>query len=519
VWTTVIGVSGVRGADYPAHFLRALVWERAGLSSWNNLWYAGHTTPTYSLLAPPAMAAVGPFAVVAVGSLLATYCFSRLMIDAFPGRTTSLANHAFAMAMLVNVVVGRAPFALGLALAMVAALAWHRRSMAIAVAAAFLVPLTSPVAAVFLIIAAAAVVAGGVPGVRAPTVRADSLRAVAITIAAGLPLAVNAALFGEPGWFPFRGDHFLMSLIVLSLVVFAARRRVVRIAAALSIAAAVVTFLVPNPLGGNYVRLAQIVAVPVAVAALPSVRRGLVAPFVLALAIGFGWSLQPGVVAGVEWWGDDSIEAAYHRPLINQVRARNLDGRPVGRLEIPFTENHWESYFVAAEVPFARGWERQLDLAHNAPLYDDRLTLDGYHDWLRDNGVRWIAIPDVQLDHAGVIEERLVDDAVRERIRWLKPAWANDDWRLYEVSDYEPIVERPAELVEQSADSIVVHTDRPATVTIRFRHTDYLTIDGSACLAPDGDGWIEARLPEAGEYRITVDPGVAWLTDAEFGCE
>jgi len=67
----VIGVSGLRGADYPAHFVRALLWERSGVSAWNNLWYAGHATPTYSVVAPPLMAWFGPFWVVALSSLVA----------------------------------------------------------------------------------------------------------------------------------------------------------------------------------------------------------------------------------------------------------------------------------------------------------------------------------------------------------------------------------------------------------------------------------------------------------------
>ena len=58
---TIIGITGVRGADYPAHFVRALLWERSGVSAWNNLWYAGHATPTYSVVAPPLMAWIGPF--------------------------------------------------------------------------------------------------------------------------------------------------------------------------------------------------------------------------------------------------------------------------------------------------------------------------------------------------------------------------------------------------------------------------------------------------------------------------
>ena len=75
--TAIVGITGVRGADYPAHFERALVWERSGLSAWSNLWYAGHATPTYSVVAPPLMAWIGPFWVVALSSLVATFFFTR----------------------------------------------------------------------------------------------------------------------------------------------------------------------------------------------------------------------------------------------------------------------------------------------------------------------------------------------------------------------------------------------------------------------------------------------------------
>ncbi len=48
-----IGLSGVRGADYPAHFLRAELWREVGLSVWNFRWYGGHATTTYSVIVPP----------------------------------------------------------------------------------------------------------------------------------------------------------------------------------------------------------------------------------------------------------------------------------------------------------------------------------------------------------------------------------------------------------------------------------------------------------------------------------
>ena len=77
----VVAVSGVRGADYPAHHVRALMWDRFGATVWNNLWYAGHATPSYSVLAAPLMALVGPFAVAALGSVVATLVFTRLTLD------------------------------------------------------------------------------------------------------------------------------------------------------------------------------------------------------------------------------------------------------------------------------------------------------------------------------------------------------------------------------------------------------------------------------------------------------
>lgn len=516
--TLAIGVSGLRGADYPAHFFRALLWERSGPAVWDNLWYAGHATPTYSLLAPALMAWIGPFAVVAVGAIVATYCFTRLTVDLLPSSTTSAANHVFAAVVLVNVIVGRAPFALGLALALLAVLAWSRAWIVIAVVAAALTALISPVAAVFLAIAATSVALAGVRRGSSVADRTIVFQAVSIAVATSAPLVVTSALFGESGRFPFPGGSFVLSVLTLSLVAVAIPNRAVRFTAAVGAATAGVVFLVPNPMGANFVRLAQIVAVPLVVTAVPSVRRALRVPVVLFIVVGLGWSLRPGVVAAIRQRGDPSLAAIYHQPLIEQVRTRNLDGRAVGRLEIPFTENHWETFYVAAEVPFARGWERQVDVARNPQLYDPALTVDQYHAWLLENGVRWIAVADVALDPSGANERRLIDGRSAHRIPWLSPVWSNEHWRLFEVVDYVPIVDPPAQLVEQDPDSLLVSSPRPATVTIRYRYDEHQTISGSACVEPDGAGWTVAHLPAAGLYRLTVDRAASWMHAAEAGC-
>lgn len=221
--------------------------------------------------------------------------------------------------------------------------------------------------------------------------------------------------------------------------------------------------------------------------------------------------MQPGVVAALEWAGDESVDVDYHQPLIDEVVRRNADGRPIGRLEIPFTENHWEAFFVAPAVPYARGWERQVDLERNEVLYDDELSLSEYHAWLHDNAVRWIAVADVALDEGGRPESELIErDGTAHDIEWLRPVWSNDDWRLYEVLDYRPIVDPPAELVHQEADRFIIRTDDPAVVTIRFEHTEKLVADGPVCIEPDpSSGHVVAHLLDAGTFEFRIDAAAA----------
>ena len=60
-------------------------------------------------------------------------------------------------------------------------------------------------------------------------------------------------------------------------------------------------------------------------------------------------------------------------PITSPARflARAAAGHGV-RVEIPFTDTHWEAYRVASEFPLARGWERQLDRDDNGLFYDGR---------------------------------------------------------------------------------------------------------------------------------------------------
>jgi hypothetical protein len=496
VGVSIVGLAGIRGADYPAHLLRAELWRETGVSVWNFHWYGGHSTPTYSVIVPPLTALFGAFTVTAVASVLATWWFSAVVLSHTRQPWAVAGLVAFALSATVNVIVGRVPFSVGLAFAMLALYAWHRQRAVVAVGAAALVPLASPVAAVFLAIAGAAWLIDALLDRRWG--RADAI-AAAVAGAALLPLGVLAVSFGSEGRFPFRGDQAAFSIALIALLAMLARHRAIRVGAIIAAVASIVVFLVPNPLGGNFLRLTQFVVVPLVIVALGAARRPRPWVFTCLFLVTVGWSVQFGALSAIAWQGDESVHAEYHEPLVDEVGRRNADGNPVGRLEIPFTDNHWEAYFVASEVPFARGWERQLDLERNAVLYDPDLTVEQYRAWLHENAVRWIAIPDVDLDEGGNPEAALIRSGAVDP--WLEPVWSNVDWVLYEVVGYQPIVDPPAMLVAERPDAIVLTTPGPATVTVRYTATEGAGISPAGCVAVD-DEWMRLTLPAAGTYTI-----------------
>jgi hypothetical protein len=512
IGAVVVGASGVRGADYPAHFLRAELWREVGVSVWSFRWYGGHPTTTYSVIVPPLTAMIGVFTVGAVASVVGTWLFARIVASYSTGPWARVGVLAFVLASTVNVLVGRVPFAFGLAIALAAADQWRLGHLVRATVAGALVPLASPVAATFLTIAASAWLIDG--WLDARWRQREAIAGWVLGASAGALVVVSFA-FRTEGRFPFRAEQAVLSLALTAALAASTRERVVRIGAALAALTTIVAFALPNPLGGNFVRFTQFLVVPAIaiVSGAPARRR----PWALAavFAVGAGWSTQLGAVAALAWNGDASVSEHYHEPLVDEVRRRNGDGGPVGRLEIPFTENHWEAYFAAAEVPFARGWERQIDLERNAVLYDESLDVGAYAAWLEGNAVRWVAVPDTDLDEGGSPEARLVASGSLDA--WLAERWRNENWVLYEVLDYQPIVDAPARLVAERVDAIVVSTPEPATVVARYEVVDGVSIAPGGCVL-DADGAMLLDLPRAGTYTITVDPSAVLPGDDESSC-
>jgi hypothetical protein len=411
----------------------------------------------------------------------------------------------FAAGTLVQVAVGRVPFLLGVALALLALLGalrsrskgvgWLPLSLLLALAAS----LASPLAGAFLALAALAWLLGDLPE--------RNLRAGALFVAASLPVVALELLFPEPGRMPFATANLVGMLIALAAIglLLAPTLRALRIAVALYAVVLVGSYIVPSALGGNITRLGSTVGLGL-VLCLPLARSGVTsahrlrAPLLLAVAVVplalAQWSPAASPLLGSS---DPASSAAYYRPLLAFLEPHD---RPLGRIEVVPTADHWEADYVAIALPLARGWERQLDTVEDPIFYDHgALTAGSYRAWLERNGVRFVALADAPLDYAGVREGRLVSAGVPG----LKLVWRNADWRVYQLLGAKGIVDGPGRLVSERGSTVVLSATRPGRLLLRIHYAGAWHVrSGHALLGRSADGWIELDVRRAGPVVLRL---------------
>jgi hypothetical protein len=520
-------------ADLAAQEYRVDLFAAEGLGLWDNGWYAGHHLPGYSLLFPALGSLLGVRLAGAACAVAAAWLFARLAAEhgGDGGRAGAV---WFAVGTTTLLVTGRLTFALGIAVglgALVVAAGGGRpratpRRIAAATALAALSALASPIAALFLALAAVAWWLA----------RRD---AVAAWVGAGAlaPVAALVVAFPEGGVEPFAVSAFWPALVATVAVGIAVgpERRVIRAACALYAVALLASFALDTPMGGNATRLGSLAAGPVLLAALASrraderagadsrapappggpartvnpapptpprpswpLRRLLLAALAGGLAY---WQLYP---PARDWLGardDPAVEAAYHAPLLARLQAERARRGPF-RLEIPFTRNHWEARHVALHVPLARGWQRQLDVARNALFYEGRLTPARYRRWLEREAVAFVAVPGSPLDTSGVEEARLVTEG---RVPGLREVWRGGDWRLFAVAGAAPLARGPARVTAIGADEITLRAAAPGTIVLAVRFTPYWRLaQGSGCVERGRGDRVRLRLRAPGTVRLVT---------------
>jgi len=480
-------------ADMAAHAFRAWLFDTEGMTVWNAQWYGGHHVLGYSMLFAPLAAWPGPAWVGVLGAIAATAAFVPLArgIAPSPGSATA-ATWLFAAGVLSNVVIGRMPFTLGIALAVGAWLcADQRRPVWLAAAAVLSLAsvLASPVAGAFLVLAAAGRAAG------------SGREGLAPSAALAFPVIVGggamAVLFPEGGDDRFVATAFWPMLIfaVAGGLLLAPRRRALRAGALLYVAVLIGAFVIPTPFGQNALRLPVLLGPALLVLApRTGVPRAAIATVLVALLY-LQW--LPAVRAVAEAHGDPSTTEAFYsdpRAFLGKVV------QPGERVEVAFTHNHWEAAHLASVVPLARGWERQLDEKANPLFYDDRpLTAARYHRWLRDSGVHWVALPDAPLDYSAKAEARLLE----QRQPFLELVHRSSGWRIWEVRDATPPASGGARITAALPNGFDVDTHGPTVV--RQRYTRWWR-SGGACLTRAPGGWT--RVTPVGTDHVRVRAGL-----------
>ncbi len=480
-------------ADMAAHSYRTWLFQHEGLTVWNAQWYGGHHVLGYSLLFAPLAATIGPAMVGVLSAIVAVALFSPLARAAAPSKTAgAVASWLFTAGVLSNVAIGRMPFLLGIAFGVAAWAAARAQRRALSGVLGLATMLASPVAGAFVMLGAAAKLAADGP---------KAIRSVAWlgipTLAGGVALYL---LFPEGGTDRFAATAFwpMLVLSAAGVALLAPGRRTLWAGGLLYLGMLVGAFVVPSPFGQNALRLG-VLAGP-SILALAHRRR--VPVFALAI-VGVGLLyLQwlPAVRAVAEAHGDPSTRLAF------QAEARDFLGahaKPGERVEVPLTMNHWEAADLAKVVPLARGWERQLDQKANPIFYDgEQLTPSTYHAWLRENAVKYVALPAARLDYSARQEAALLERGAK----FLKLVYDSPRWRIWEVLQTDPPASNGGSLLAVGPNWFMV--DVKKSTVVRYRYTPYW-VTTNACVERAPGGWTRVEPDE---------PGVV-MVQARFGLE
>lgn len=473
-------------ADLAGQTYRVDLFARSGPLLWDNGWFAGHYLPAYSLLSPPLGALLGLRGLGIACVLVSVVLFGNLVARR---PRAGPATAAFALGACADVWIGRITFALGVTLGLAAVLAQARGRRWPVGVLSVLCAAASPVAGLFLALAALAHAVGERRPSAGALLGAPSLATVLLL----------AWLFGEGGQEPFPATSFAAALAVAVgvLVLLPHRERTMRWGATLYLGAVLLSRLIASPMGSNVSRLAVLLAAPLLVLAGLPRGRSRATPVVAALALLIAWTAWGPVREVLKVRSDSSTTATYFRSLSTFLMSRPGPAR----VEVPVTRSHWETDFLARDFVLARGWEGQLDRQRDALFFDGRLSPSTYRAWLYGLAVRYVAVPDAPLGPAGGPEAQLI----ASQPSFLRPVWRAPHWRVYEVLGAPGLVSGGATLTTLGRQSFTLDSRTPGDVTVRVRYSRYWTVTaGSACVTKTSEGFTRVRIRRGGPVRVAL---------------
>jgi hypothetical protein len=179
-------------------------------------------------------------------------------------------------------------------------------------------------------------------------------------------------------------------------------------------------------------------------------------------------------------------------------------GTAVQRLEVVDPRTHAADVYLPAQVPLARGWERQIDAADNPLFYRPQLTAPAYLSWLQSRAVGWVALPDAPLDYGAKTEARLVERGAP----YLRELWHGQHWRLFVVTDSAPMATGVASVTGLTDTTVLLHARTAGTAMVRVQYSQLLGLWSAAnaplgCVTSGPDSATTIWLPGPGDYRLS----------------
>jgi hypothetical protein len=483
--------------DLAAQVHRSELFAAGGFAVWDNSWYDGHHLPGYSLTFPAVGSVIGVRVAGAAAAVLSAALFQSLV----RGGRAEAACWWFAIGCVTDLLVGRLTYALGVTAGLAAVSVLRRGRPALATGLAAVCAATSPVAGLFLALAAIGVAIAE----RRP-------RAVAVTGAALATALALSVAFPEGGTQPFSVAAFAEALAISLLALLVCADSRLRPALVLYVAAVVACFVVASPMGANVTRLGTAFLAPLLLLAPPPAYASRRRLLVVALVAAAAWQWVDPLTQAARGVGDRSTADAYYRPLLAELR--RLPDAAAGRVEVPFTRDHWETVYVARQFALARGWERQLDRRLNSLFYGGRLGPAAFDRWLHANAVRYVALPDAPLDPAGRREAAIV----AAHPSFLRPVPRTAHWQLFAVRDPQPLASGAARDVRVGATDLRLVATRPGPIRLRVHWTPYWRLSaGSGCVASDGP-WTLLLARRPGTFLLATRFSVGRALNRDAAC-
>jgi hypothetical protein len=499
---------GPPGTDFAAHAYQRVLFIRHGFTLWDDFWYAGrYSFVGYSVLYYPLAALLG-IRVLAVATVaLAALAFAAIVAREW-GPLGRWSSRSFAVIWAGIVLSAAFPFALGVALALLALWALQARHRWRFAILTLLTLAASPVALVLLIVVLAGVAFGR--RVTWHESRGPAL-AVAAVVAAEL---VILRLFPGTGRYPFPASEAAAALVFCALGLVCTWRlesarvlRYVFIAYALAIAA---TWLVPSGLGENIARL-RYLAVPLAVLVL-TLRRWRPLPLAVGvIALALAWNITPLASGWARGEADATSHAAVWRAPIAYLHTHL---RPGYRVEAVDTAEHWPAFYLAGDgIPLARGWFRQDDFPLDSLLYR-KMSSAAYLRWLRELGVQYVVLSNAPPDYSSRREARLV----RSGRAGLRRVFATPVVSVYAVPRPQQMVTGPGHpaVLRLTREALVLHVTRAGVYRVATRWSRYWHAS-TGCLTRSGNGLLLLHAHQAGTVRIGFDVDTRSLLGAFAG--